>query len=265
MLYYNIFNHFNILMDKFFGVFISTFIRSDNNISILIDNIKLLQLNLSETSDIYILNDSHDCKDKIRVALVENNMSEVNVVNIPSVGCAYVYMYELVQTLGKKYNYYVNLHDTVHLITPLPKLNNDYYYLWKLPEAWVLDNHSKNLIQNLINSAQLDINIEEVANNWEEGNYWFMFGCLSILKEKHVNLVYNCSHFKKIYNHPLTRNDRIALEFIVGYICHKTFADKNNISYIEPKAWSQIKPEIHPVYGVQVWAHTYFKKISCGR
>lgn len=246
---------------KKFCICISTFIRHEQDLKNLMECLFSVIQNVKDSFDIFILNDSHDKKEIIIKEVKENNLNSVTVVNTRNKGTAYIYIFQQVQSLGNDYEYYINLHDTTHFLSPLPELTEDYYHIWSLGKGWKLDEIYQSLCKSIGEKINFDFDYEKIKESAETkfGLYWFMFGCMFIMKRKYIDLIYN-TNFKNIYSIELSRWDRIGLEVYLGYLCHTLFLTPTTSNSIEPRPWPDaVKKEEN------IFIFEYFKKISFGR
>lgn len=246
---------------KKYCICISAYIIDNRHMETLIQCIQSIFEYCQDSFDIFVLNDSHDKKNDILNELKNNNFHNVSVINTLSKGTAYIYIFHHVQTLKDEYQYYINLHDSTHLISPLPELTKDYYYIWSLGKGWKLN--EKYLTYSNSIGKRIDLNFDcdtmRKSSQTEFGLYWYMFGCLFIMKRKYIDLIYN-TNFKKIYNLELSRMDRIGLEIYLGYLCNTLFLDPHVLSSIEPSPWCDYVQKEQNAF-----IFHYFKKLSFSR
>ena len=250
-----------------YAFFIASFINDQRSENILIECIKSIKDNCTISNDIYIINDNWDKKENILKLIDTNNFKNVYVKNTPIKGCAFIYIIEYVQLLDKTYDYYINLHDTMTLLQPLPVLVKDCYYSWRFPKCWLINKKYLDLCLDLSKKIELNINEKKFRDEFNTSNFWLMFGCSFIIKKEFLDIIYK-TKFKNIFKFELNRWDRIALEYLLGYVFKNNFLEENKWDAIEDKSWSEIKPtkkKIGDIIYNHVWDYKYFAKISLGR
>jgi hypothetical protein len=242
------------IYDKYLGIFVPTCILNKQKLVDIETQLNLFKENIDVSHDIYIIDNNGEYYKNL-VEIVENNSDYCNVtIILNNTNNSEISIFKYFKNT-KKYKYYLNIHDSCHLINKLPKLEHDLYYLWKtnfyvgsrhcdgyhhLKEIYDflvkynLNIKIKNDIENIF--VEIDNDPNRPIMNPINVSPYFIFGMMFITTYDILDNVYK--QICHILECNLTRRDRMCLETILGFYFYQL---NKPINYIEDEPWSICK------------------------